>query len=1015
MPMRTQQLDSLVQRLGTAVRRPLRKDDEGRPVTALTSDSRRVESGSLFIALRGERVDGHRFLPEVAERGAAAALCCADAVDDRLRALLAERGVAVVEVADTAACCADTAAWFYRDPAAALRLVGITGTNGKTTVTSLTEQLLLAAGTAAGVLGTVNNRYTVEGKTHTFPAALTTPEPIELHRMLRTMVDAGVEVVVMEVSSHGLSRRRVEGLEYEVAAFTNLSRDHLDYHNSMEDYFAAKSLLFSRYLKEGGTAVIPAQGRWGEQLDRILAAGGLQTVSRHGGSGAEFALEQYRLHLDHSEFRCRIHRRQFQLTTPLVGSYNLENLLTAWGVAAALGVTDATIAAAVPRLRGAPGRVERVSVDEYWPAQGPVVLVDYAHTPDALEKVLGAVAGLPHRTLCAVFGCGGDRDGGKRPLMGEVAARLADVAIVTDDNPRSEDSAAIVNDILAGMPAAVSPRRESDWLDRRGDGERGTVVIADRGHAIDRAVRSFGAGDVVVIAGKGHEACQTTPQGKFWFDDRRRAEDALLCWTAPLVAEATGGRLVGVADDSRVRSLGAVTTDSRAANPSGIFVALKGARHDGHDFAAEAVAQGNCCLVVERDLRCEASAAPLFQVVVADTTRALGDLAAFRRRAIGRLLAATGREQQVIGLTGSCGKTTVKEMIASILRRRWPAGELFPESTVLKTAGNFNNLIGLPLSLLPLGVTARAVILEMGMNAPGEIDRLAEIADPDISLITNVADAHLEGLGSREGVAAAKAELFARTRTDGVLVVNLDDPHIVARAAGYPHTRLTFSADPAQKADVRAREIECGERGCCAFLLERGAERCPVQLTVPGEHNVSNALAAAAVCSAAGVGLDEIAAGLADFSAVDKRLQLAITPQGFTLINDCYNANPGSMAAALRVLASFSGTRVAIIGDMLELGAAAEAAHEEIGRLAATLAVDRLAVIGTFAAAVERGALAAGFEQRRLQLWDSREQALQGLAGLVEGLDSEQDAVLVKASRGLALEHLTTKLSGAQP
>ncbi|MBM9518532.1 UDP-N-acetylmuramoyl-L-alanyl-D-glutamate--2,6-diaminopimelate ligase [Desulforhopalus vacuolatus] len=992
-------LDSLLKRFGDHAESSKNDGVENRTLTALTCDSREVKSGSLFIALRGASVDGHSFLADVADRGAAAVVCETGGISEKVRILLAEKSVIVIEVDNTSVCCPVIASWFYGNPAKSLRLAAVTGTNGKTTVTSLVEQLLLADGKAVGVIGTVNNRCTVNGKTLSFPAHLTTPEPIELHRLLRAMVDAGTEIVVMEVSSHALVRSRVDGLQFEAAAFTNISRDHLDYHGTMERYFNAKSLLFSKYLADDGVAVIPNPSVEGHKL-AVLAESrpGVRMIRWGAAEDNDLRLINCRLHLDYTEVECRAFGKTFFFNTLLIGSYNVENLLTAWGVAAALGMVTQHIAADVSSLTGAPGRVERINVEAAWASKGPVVLVDYSHTPDALEKVLETVAVLPHRNLCVVFGCGGDRDSGKRPLMGAVAGRLADVVVLTDDNPRSELSSEIIREILPGVESAGCPVFQKDWLFTRSEKEKGCVVTASRDEAIDQAIRSMGAGDVVVIAGKGHEPYQISRRGRCYFDDRRRAENALFSWTSQLLAEATGGRVVGNAGMS-----GAVTTDSRMENPRGIFVALTGEHHDAHDFAPGAVEKNNLCLVVERELPLD-----VCQVVVADTTRALGNMAAFRRRALARFLAAQGREQNVVGVTGSCGKTTVKEMIFAILRRKWPVGEYYPETSILKTAGNFNNLIGLPLSLLPIGVDQRAVILEMGMNAPGEIARLAEIADPDISVITNVFGAHLAGLGDLNGVAAAKGELFAGTRADGLLVVNIDDEKIRAQAEKSLCRKITFSA-AGSRADLYATDIRQAGRGRCNFTLHCGGAKRDIFLGAAGEHNVGNALAAATVCTALGVDLEEIALGLADFRNVGRRMELLTAPGGFTVINDCYNANPGSMAAGLKVLASFPGKKFAVIGDMLELGSSSEAAHEKIGRRAAELDIDRLAIIGEFASAVKKGALEGGMADTDVAIFADKEQFVSTIDCCCEQLKTDKDAVLVKASRGLALESIVAK------
>jgi murE/murF fusion protein len=842
------------------------------------------------------------------------------------------------------------------------------------------------------------------------PTRYTTPEAMSLQALLKKMKDASVTHVIMEVSSHGLAQSRIGSLQFDVAAFTNFTRDHLDYHSSMEAYFQAKLQLFAAHLSTSGTAVLPVCARQGEPyLSRAWNACRKyrRKVLFWGvGTDADISLLDHTLGLKRTEMIIGCQQDTCSVRSPLVGYYNIENILTAFTIAHALQLSMTSICTALANASGAPGRVERVALGDGWPAGGPSVLVDYAHTPDALEKVLAAVKELPHRNLFCVFGCGGDRDKGKRAVMGAIAARFADVAILTDDNPRTEDPEAIIAEIESGIPLQDSPKKTLSWLFDRSREERGYLVIRDRRAAIRTAIRQAVSGDIVLIAGKGHEPYQLTIRGRNYFDDRRQAMDALLSWSEPLLAEACGANLVQGQVGEQL--LGEITTDSRQETPGGIFVALKGENHDGHDFAAKAVAKGCRCLVVDRQLDLEGAT----QLVVNDTTRALGDLAAYRRQ---RLALMT--EQLVIGITGSCGKTTVKEMTAAILQRKWPEGPDYPGDAVLKTQGNYNNLIGLPLSLLPLGVDQRVAVLEMGMNASGEIARLAEIAHPDISCIVNIHGAHLEGLGSIEGVAAAKEELFAGTGKDGILIVNLDDQRVAALASKYPQKKISFAVEKGagrgnrRQPDIWASEVNVDREGVTTFILHYGDKEAEVHLFIAGEHNVSNSLCAAATAIAAGAELDHVVAGLADFRAPDKRMQICRGKGGVTIINDTYNANPASMAAGLSTLKQMSrGRSVAIVGDMLELGEDAPEAHYGIGSLMARLDLDAVAILGEYRLVTARGALENGLAENRIRTFEEKGEVVAWLDALLDTDDKEEATVLVKASRGLRFETIVARL-----
>ncbi|HEV2770564.1 MAG TPA: UDP-N-acetylmuramoyl-L-alanyl-D-glutamate--2,6-diaminopimelate ligase [Solirubrobacteraceae bacterium] len=449
-------------------------------VRGLAYDTRRVQPGDAFFCVRGFTRDGHELAGEALERGAGALV-----VDHPLGL-----GVPEAVVEDVRAAMASAAAALHGDPTARLRVVGVTGTNGKTTTAYLLRSLLEAAGRPTGLLGTVTS--VVGGQEAS--AIRTTPEAIDLQQTFARMLDAGDTHCAMEVSSHALALHRADAIHWAAAIFTNLTRDHLDFHPSMEAYFAAKRRLFDA---GPGVCVINVDDPHGARLAAELG-GEVVTVGLDAGADVRATDVRFDLHgstfcLDGTELR-----------SPLPGRFNVLNVLGAVAAVRALGADDETIASALPRAGRVPGRFE--PVDEGQPF---AVLVDYAHTPDSLENVLRAARPLARGAVWCVFGCGGDRDREKRPLMGRVAAALADVVVVTSDNPRSEDPEAIIAQVAAGAPQPVE-------------------VIADRGEAIAHALEGAREGDVVVIAGKGHEQGQELAGGvKVPFDDVAVAREVL--------------------------------------------------------------------------------------------------------------------------------------------------------------------------------------------------------------------------------------------------------------------------------------------------------------------------------------------------------------------------------------------------------------------------------------------------------------------------------------------------------
>jgi len=449
-------------------------------VTALAYDNRAVAPGTVFFCVRGMTRDGHEFARDAVARGAAALV-----VDHPLGL-----GVPEVLVPDVRAAMAPAAAKLAGDPTARLKVIGITGTNGKTTSAFIVRSLLEEAGMRTGLLGTVSSVVAgVEA-----PTERTTPEAIDLQRTFAQMLEGGDEACAMEVSSHALELHRADAIHWAVAVFTNLTQDHLDFHPDMESYFAAKRRLFEA---SPSAAVINVDDPYGRRL-----AADFDAVTIGIDNDADLRAENVRFGLAGSTFTVG----GLELATPLPGRFNVLNVLGSVAVARALGVDDTTIARAVPKAGRVPGRFE--PVDEGQPF---AVLVDYAHTPDSLDNVLRAARQLARGRVICVFGAGGDRDRGKRPAMGRIAGELADVAIVTSDNPRSEDPEAIIAEVVTGV-----------------DGRDDVVTEADRRAAIERAIAIAGDGDVVVIAGKGHEQGQEFANGrKVPFDDVAVAREAL--------------------------------------------------------------------------------------------------------------------------------------------------------------------------------------------------------------------------------------------------------------------------------------------------------------------------------------------------------------------------------------------------------------------------------------------------------------------------------------------------------
>ncbi|THJ22683.1 MAG: UDP-N-acetylmuramoyl-L-alanyl-D-glutamate--2,6-diaminopimelate ligase [Nitrospira sp. CG24E] len=474
------------------------RGDGNRLVQRITDDSRAVTDGSLFVAVKGERVDGHEFIEQAVKAGAVAVVG---------QESLATGLPSFIRVADSRKALGLLGSRFHGDPSSHLKMIGVTGTNGKTTTTYLCKALLEGIGRQVGLIGTVGYQIGQE----TLPASHTTPGALDLQELLAKMVESRLTDAVMEVSSHALALDRTSGCEYDVAVFTNLTQDHLDFHRTMDEYFEAKLRLFtglSGGQKVAKRAIVNMDDPRG---NAIRAACSVPVWGYAIQNQADLRAERVQLSLTGTTFTAATPAGTFLVESRLVGEHNVYNLLGAIGVALHEGATSDQICQATAHIANVPGRFERVSS-----GQDFTVVVDYAHTEDALRRLLTAAQALKTGRIITVFGCGGDRDRGKRPKMGRAAVEYSDVVVLTSDNPRTEDPMAILREVEIGVRDALTRRRQVQYR-----------LVSDRREAIGAAIREAHRGDMVLIAGKGHEDYQIIGSKKFHFDDREVAREAI--------------------------------------------------------------------------------------------------------------------------------------------------------------------------------------------------------------------------------------------------------------------------------------------------------------------------------------------------------------------------------------------------------------------------------------------------------------------------------------------------------
>lgn len=929
----------------------------------LRSDSRQIAAGDGFLAWAGRKADGRAHVREALARGAAA--CLVDAAGAQALELAADRVAALPDLKSQVGVLASR---WLGEPSRHLKVLAVTGTNGKTSTAwwlahalqQLSKAELPTLG-GCGLIGTLG--VGIPPALH--DTGLTTPDALHLQQVLASLVSAGVGACAIEASSIGLVEQRLAGTCIDTAIFTNLTQDHLDYHGSMQAYWDAKRMLFD--WPGLRAAVINIEDPHGAALHAELAARGLDLWSVAVDAPARLRAEDLHHGAAGLAFSVIEGGDAVPLSTRLVGRYNVCNLLGVIATLRSLGVSLAAACAACADLEAVPGRMQQIAQ----PGR-PLAVVDYAHTPDALVKVLAAlrpVASSRGGRLWCVFGCGGDRDAGKRPLMGAAAQQGADRVIVTSDNPRGEVPDAIIEQIVRGMRAGEHMSTEPD-----------------RAAAIAQALSQADADDVVLIAGKGHEPYQEVAGVRRPFSDLAQAGQALARRAAPPVrgmctlqqayelirARLPQARLVG---DGAIE-LTRVHTDTRSLAAGDLFVALKGERFDAHDFLPQARAASAAAAIARAGLE----AAGLAGIEVPDTLAALGALAAGWRARF---------DLPLIAVTGSNGKTTVTQMVASILRA-W-LGE-----DALATSGNLNNAIGVPLTLLRLRAHHRAAVVELGMNHPGEIAELAAIAQPTVALVNNAQREHQEFMHTVEAVARENGAVLAALPSDGVAVFPAHDAYTpLWRELAGGRRCVTFAGEGADVHGTR----QAWRDGAWAVRVATAAGEFDTRLRIAGQHNVVNALAATACALAIGVPAAVAAQGLAAFSPVMGRSRAFAVHQGGRVVNvvdDSYNANPDSVRAAIDVLAGLPAPHLLVLGDMGEVGSQGPRFHAEAGSEAKARGVEQLFALGdlTHHAVQAFGAGARHFSE------------VEALIAAVREALPRAGSVLVKGSRFMRMERV---------
>ena len=889
-------LQALIDDLGqaTALHNPLNIDLNNHIIEGdIKTDSKNIKKGDIFACIKGLNVDGHSFASEVVKKGA----------DILIVETIQDINITQILVNDTRKATAILARVLYDNPTTKFDLIGITGTNGKTSTTNILEQLFQKSGYKTGLIGTLGYKIGDEY----FASERTTPDIVELNEIFVKMVKAECQIVFMEVSSHALALDRVYGLNFKIGIFTNLSQDHLDFHKDMEDYGKAKLKLFEMVEASKGLCIINTDDGFGEKIYNQI--NGNKMTFGDDKNNHDWSISNISLTPELSKFDLKSEAHIYQgIRSPLIGKFNIYNLTAALIVAHKYKID---INSPIEYIHSPLGRMERVpnnkDIDIY---------IDYAHTPEALSTVLDTVREFTQKRVICLFGCGGNRDKEKRSQMARISVQKADLSIITNDNPRFEFPADIIRDI-------VEPLSFSEEY----------FIIRDRGEAIKATILLAQKGDTVIVAGKGHENYQEIEGIKYHFDDREEIAKCVAemeqssCYSEGKLSIPIDllniEKLLNITIDNELLSdnkplFTSISTDSRNANENTLFFAIKGERYDGADYVEEVLKKSDKNWAIKQ--------------ITNDKSQLINDKKTFEFKApvsdfqfpiyiygmlAQKYLSLFGTK--TIAITGSTGKTTTKEILYNILSTK---------HKTFQSHANENNQIGVPKNIFKMRPEYEYAIFEIGTSGQGEIAYLSNILQPDVGGVISVNASHLEFLKSVENIRKEKMSLVDCVKDFAIV------PFFSKDAEGKKQNKV-YTFGWSNTADFHIIESNLCEKGLYISLksdfIKRDKMSFQTSIKLPFlAENIAFSIALSKILS---IDDETIEIGLQKELSLKNRMEI-FKSKGNQILFDCYNANPCSMKAAIEFWSKTEPehTHIAILGDMLELGEKSEEYHQEIGK-----------------------------------------------------------------------------------
>ena len=867
------------------------------PVAGICFDSRKIKKSDIFFAIEGNKKSGRKFVEEAINNGAAAVVI-------NKNEKIKNKKISTIKVENVRKSLSEAAANYYKKKPS--KIVAVTGTNGKSSVADFFYQILDLCGKSAASIGTLG----IVSKKYNKKTNLTSMDPVSLHQNLENLVRRKINYVILEASSHGLDQNRLDNLKINTGMFTNLSRDHLDYHKNMKSYFNSKMYLFKNLLNKNSHIITDEEIKEFKIIKRISKKRKIKKFTIGANSGnIRILFNKYKE--DKQIVKVLFNSKIIVFEVSLIGYFQIKNLLLAVLAAYSCGLNQNKIFNQINKIKPVSGRLECVANLN----NNSKIIVDFAHTPDALEQALVALKKQFKKDIVIVFGCGGERDKNKRFTMGKIAKKYCRKIFITDDNPRNENPKKIRRDIFRGC-------------------KKNAEDIGSRKKAIGAAIEELKSNEILLVAGKGHEKTQDYGNKIIDFSDKKIIKKIVSRKNFPFVKKYNKNFLLRKTfnNDFINVNYNNVSINSKTIKKNDLFFAIKGKNTDGHNFINEALQKGAVRCVVDRN---KSHISKNKFIKVKNTFSSLNDLARITREST---------FAQIIGITGSVGKTTLKNLVGFALKNY---------GNVYYSPHSYNNKFGVPFSISNLNRNTEYGVFEIGMDKKGEINNLSKIVKPEIAVITNISGAHFKNFNSLKDIAKAKGEIINNISKGGSLVLNRDDKFfdfLSNRAKKTGVNIISFGLN--KKANVFLSGIK---RIKNYYRLKVVIEKRNFYFDIKYSTNnfVNNILGCISVLFALNLDLNKIKKKFINFNIPGGRGDIKIVKKfnkRFKFIDESYNANPLSMSSAIQNMNYYkiknNSKKIVLLGDMLELGAKAKKFHKKLSYEINKSDIDKVFVYG---------------------------------------------------------------------